>query len=160
MVQLVFVCWDLFFSCPETIGFLILISPLFPPPPPPKPFAGIFFPTRKSNWRRQDFQTPWQRSLQNTTVSCRQNPARAKHDGPGELSSPIPKHFVRRQRRRARNTAGVLISSALNYIFKNTHVGRLECTLTVLLFLKCLRHRRSSSLVHKRFILFFYSYSI
>lgn len=76
---------------------------------------------------------------------------------------PNPKHFLQQQR--TRNTAGVLISSALNYIFKTTHTCRLvERTLTVLSFLvsfmKCLLHPRSLSIGHKRFILFFYCYFI
>ncbi len=75
-----------------------------------------------------------------------------------------PKHFFRQHQ--ARNTAGVLISSALIYIFKATHTFRLirvhfDCASFLVSVMRCLLlHPRSLSLGHKRFILFFYCYFI
>lgn len=98
-------CWDNLLSCQRRADFWICAFSLFCA-------AGRFSLTRKANWRRQIFRMPWRRLLQNTTVSNRQMPLRTKHDGPGK-PQPEPKTFL--QQHWARNTAGVLISSALNY---------------------------------------------
>lgn len=46
----------------------------------PLPAAGRFSLMRKANRKTQSYPKPWRRSRQNTTVSYRQIPPRAKHD--------------------------------------------------------------------------------
>lgn len=137
----------------EMTRFLILHSPIIPG-------AGRFSLMRKANWRRRNYQTPWRRLLRNTTVSYRQIPARAKRDWPGK-PQPNTKHCL--QQHQVRNTAGILISGALICIYKTTLqlvTAYSDCAPFLVSFMQCLLWHPRIILGHKRFILFFYYYSI
>ena len=147
-----FVCRTVFFFW--FFWFLILHSLVF------CYVAGRFYLMRKANWRRQSYRTPWRRSLQNTTVSYRQIPPRAKHDGPGEPPAR-PKTFFAAASSEKHCRSFDFPVPLTTYL--KPHTCRLvrahfDCASFLVSFMKCLLHPRSLSIGHKRFILFFYCY--
>lgn len=152
----VFVCWQFFVFYPETSRFLIVHFLLF------YPLQEDFFWWERQTGRGRLIKHPDGDRCRTQQCHTDKYPEQSMM-GRGNSPSVQIQNILLQQR--ARNTAGVLISSALNYIFKKiTRVDWLERTLAVLSFLvsfmKCLLHPRSLSLDHKRFILFFYCYFI
>lgn len=155
-----FLCWDIFVFYPEMTRFLILhFLPFFPLQ------EDFFWWERQAGGGRLIKRPDGDRCR---TQQCHTDKYHREQSmmGRGKTPAPIQNILQPQQRRRARNTAGVLISSALNYIFETTHTR--TCRLvraalwlrSLVSFMKCLLHPRSLSLDHKRFILFFYCYFI
>lgn len=141
-----------FVFLPEMTRFLNLHPLIFP-------IAGRFSLMRKANWRRQNYQMPWRRPLQNTTVSYRQIPPRTKHDGPGK-PQPNPKHFCSSIKRETLQEFWFPVPLTT---YLKQHFDWLQRTLC---FISGFIHKMFTTtpkefiLGHKRFILFFYCYFI
>ena len=122
----VFVCWDLFVLYPEVSGFLILHFLLF------YPLQEDFFWWERQTGRGGLIKRPDGDRCRTQQCHTDKYPEQSMM-GRGNPRQSKSKTFCSSSE--ARNTAGVLISSALNYIFKNTtRVDWLERTLAALSF--------------------------